>query len=80
MNTGEYIPDVVAIAVPVMLHAKKAGAAVAIQTSAQQMSVADLMYWEPELRRVAERLARTFDVPDERIVVTDPSADDSTSH
>ena len=65
VNVGEYIPGVVAIAVPVMLSAQRAGAALAIQVSAQQFSIADLMQWVPELHQVAERLAQTFDAPDE---------------
>lgn len=67
LNRGEYIPGVVAIAVPVMLTAQKASAAVAIQASAEQFSVAQLMEWVPQLRATAERLAMTFDVPDQRL-------------
>ncbi|QIL81345.1 IclR family transcriptional regulator [Diaphorobacter sp. HDW4A] len=67
VNTGEYIPGVVAIAVPVMLGPKKVGAAVAIQVSDDRMGIDDLMRWAPELRAVAERLAQTFDVPDGRV-------------
>ncbi|QNN58282.1 IclR family transcriptional regulator [Diaphorobacter ruginosibacter] len=72
LNTGEYIPGVVAVAVPVMLHAKKVGAAVAIQASAEQFTIDDLMQWVPQLREVADRLAATFDVPDERIMLAAP--------
>ena len=67
LNMGEYIPGVVAVAVPVMLNAKRASAAVAIQASAQQFTMPELMLWVPELRKVAERLAQTFDVADERV-------------
>ncbi|MGE8320959.1 MAG: IclR family transcriptional regulator [Comamonas sp.] len=67
LNRGEYIPGVIAIAVPVMLTPYRAGAAVAIQASTQQFSMAELMAWESRLRGVADRLAQTFDVPDERI-------------
>ncbi len=70
LNRGEYIPGVVAIAVPVMLTAQKASAAVAIQASAEQFSVAQLMEWVPQLRATAERLAMTFDVPDQRIATS----------
>lgn len=67
VNMGEYIPGIVAVAVPVMLNAHKAGAAVAIQASADQFSTKELMKWLPQLHQVAERLAQTFDVPDTRI-------------
>lgn len=49
VNRGEYIQDVVAIAVPVMLNPHKVGAAVAIQVSGREMSIDDLMQWTPEL-------------------------------
>lgn len=73
LNRGEYIPDVVAIAVPVMLNARKASAAVAIQASAQQFTIDELMGWVPRLRVAAERLAQTFDVADERITEAEPT-------
>ena len=66
-NRGEYIPGIIAIAVPVMLPRQKASAAVAIQTSAQQHTMAEVLAWESRLREVADRLAQTFDVPDERL-------------
>ena len=59
-NNQEYMPGIVAMAVPVMLDTRRACAAVAIQSSAQRNTAQALLAHLPELRQAAARMADTF--------------------
>ncbi len=59
-NNQEYMPGIVAMAVPVMLDRSRACAAVAIQSSSEHASVESLQRFLPELRQAALHIADTF--------------------
>ncbi len=59
-NNQEYMPGIVAIAVPVMLDSRRACAAVAIQSSIERTTVAGLTAHVPRLRDTAEKMAEIF--------------------
>jgi DNA-binding IclR family transcriptional regulator len=59
-NNQEYMPGIVAMAVPVMLDSRRACAAVAIQSSAERITTQGLQAYLPQLRQAAEKMAGTF--------------------
>lgn len=59
-NNQEYMPGIVAIAVPVMQGRSRACAAVAIQSSADRASTESLQRFLPALREAAAQIADTF--------------------
>jgi DNA-binding IclR family transcriptional regulator len=59
-NNQEFMPGMIAIAVPVMLDKTRACAAVAIQSPIERTSVESLLAFLPELRRAADEIAGTF--------------------
>lgn len=61
LNEGEFISEMIAIAVPVMLDQRRMCAAVAIQAPAERTSKAQLIAHLPVLRAAAEKIAHTFE-------------------
>ncbi|TCT05267.1 IclR family transcriptional regulator [Paralcaligenes ureilyticus] len=59
-NNQEFMPGMIAIAVPVMLDKTRACAAVAIQSPIERTSVASLLTFLPQLRHAASEIAATF--------------------
>jgi DNA-binding IclR family transcriptional regulator len=59
-NNQEYMPGIVAVAVPVMLDSRRACAAVAIQSSIGRTTVEGLRAHLPLLREAADRMAAVF--------------------
>ncbi|HEX7386847.1 MAG TPA: IclR family transcriptional regulator [Castellaniella sp.] len=59
-NDEEFKSGMIAIAVPVMLGKDRVCAAVAIQTTTQRMSTAQLEQFLPQLKLAAEESAKTF--------------------
>lgn len=59
-NNQEFMPGMIAIAVPVMLDKTRACAAVAIQSPIDRTSVESLRAFLPELRHAASEIAETF--------------------
>lgn len=60
INKGEFIPGMVAIAVPVMLDARRMCAAIAIQAPSERITTEQLIKHLPVLRRAADKAASTF--------------------
>ncbi|MFA5520896.1 MAG: IclR family transcriptional regulator [Castellaniella sp.] len=60
LNKGEFMPGMVAIAVPVMRDRTRACAAIAIQAPAERISMEGLIAHLPVLREAAEQTAATF--------------------
>lgn len=59
-NHGEFMPGMIAIAVPVMLNANRACAAIAIQAPSERTSTTQLLEFLPVLREAATKTAETF--------------------
>lgn len=59
-NNQEFMPGMIAIAVPVMLDKTRACAAVAIQSPVERTSVDSLQEFLPDLRHAASEIAETF--------------------
>ena len=59
-NHEEFIPGMIAIAVPVMLDKTRACAAIAIQSPLDRTSIESLQGFLPELRHAAAEIADTF--------------------
>lgn len=59
-NNQEFMPGMIAIAVPVMLDKTRACAAVAIQAPVDRISIAGLLEFLPELQQAANEIAKTF--------------------
>lgn len=59
-NNQEFMPGMIAIAVPVMLDKTRACAAVAIQSPIERTSLASLQDFLPELQHAANEIAGTF--------------------
>lgn len=60
VNRAEHLRGVFGIAVPVMLDARRACAAVALQAPEARSTIDELMVHLPRLREAAARMARTF--------------------
>lgn len=59
-NHGEFMPGMVAIAVPIMRDATRACAAIAIQAPSERTPVSTLTDFLPQLRIAAEKMEKTF--------------------
>lgn len=64
INRNEHLCGLVAVAVPVMLDARQACAAVAVQAPIGRMTLDDLLGHVPRMRQAAEQIARTFKTAD----------------
>jgi DNA-binding IclR family transcriptional regulator len=59
-NNQEFMPGMIAIAVPVMLDKNRACAAVAIQSPVERTTLASLLEFLPDLQHAASEIAETF--------------------
>lgn len=60
INNGEFMPNMTAIAAPVMLTPRRQCAAIAIQGPSQRLSLERLLEMLPLLQQAADRMAETF--------------------
>lgn len=60
INDQEHLQGLIAIAVPVMLDAQRACAAIAVQAPVARLSLDDLLAFVPDLRLAADETAKTF--------------------